>query len=282
MTVEGTHSGAPPTATHLVFLGTAFAIPHTEVALVSAAHLFTNEGSLWIRDSSGSWQRGVLKGVAAQADIAVVVCPGFRSSLRGLEIGEQPRPGAAALTYAWPQHCEQPVVCSGVVQAVNQWFPALGADHRFRVLHLGFAALPGMSGGPVVDEHGSAVGMLVKKYEDSGALALPIKHVVDVAEILLEHGKWSAPVLGISLREEGHGPLESDPRLVVTGVRLGGPAAAAGLQAGDVILEAAGTRISRSVELAEKLSGRPGAVTPLRLRGTDGKERNARDRKSVV
>jgi len=134
---------------------------------------------------------------------------------------------------------------------------------------------PGDSGGPLVDTSGKVVGMTTAasaggdfRFEDSSSTgyAIPIAKALKIAGAILS-GKSSSTIhigptafLGISVStadDSGYGGYYDTQGAVIAGVVSGGPAARAGLQAGDVILSIAGRTVSspnavRSIVLARK------------------------------
>ncbi len=99
---------------------------------------------------------------------------------------------------------------------------------------------PGNSGGALVDLAGRVVGVnsaiATAGSGSSGNIgvgfAIPSNEAVQVAEQLLADGTADHPLLGVAVGETaGTAPAGA----LLTGVTAGGPAAAAGLQAGDVV-----------------------------------------------
>jgi putative serine protease PepD len=84
---------------------------------------------------------------------------------------------------------------------------------------------PGNSGGALVDLEGRVVGV---------GFAIPSNDAVQVAEQLIADGTADHPLLGVDVGESA-GTTQAGA--VLAGVTAGGPAAHAGLQAGDVVTE---------------------------------------------
>jgi S1-C subfamily serine protease len=149
---------------------------------------------------------------------------------------------------------------------------------------------PGDSGGPLVDSSGNVVGMTTAasagggfSFADSSSTgyAIPIAKALRIAGAITS-GKASSTVhigptafLGISVSSSddsgyGYGSYDT-PGAVIAGVVSGGPAAGAGLQAGDVILSIAGRSVSspnavRSIVLTKK----PGQKVTVRYADETG------------
>jgi putative serine protease PepD len=149
---------------------------------------------------------------------------------------------------------------------------------------------PGNSGGPLLDTRGRVIGInSAIRSAGSGAeleggqsgsiglgFAIPINQGKRVAEELINTGKATHPVIGITLDMNYSG---DGARVGTKGndggppVTPGGPGAKAGIKAGDVITEVDGQRVHSGEELIVKTRAhRPGDRLELTLR-RDGEER---------
>jgi serine protease Do len=130
---------------------------------------------------------------------------------------------------------------------------------------------PGNSGGPLLDASGRVVGIntaIVKGGQGIG-FAIPINMLKDVRDQLVTEGRITRSWMGVVI-----GPVDSalasklgmgSPKGALVGdVVAGGPADAAGIRAGDVILEFGG----KDVEDGERLPwliARTEAGTPVKV-----------------
>ena len=121
---------------------------------------------------------------------------------------------------------------------------------------------PGNSGGALADINGRVIGINEAIYSPTGSyvgigFAIPINDARKVAAQLIKSGKVSRPYLGIkygslkaiddlNARREYGLPLTSDDGVVVGIVYPGSPAATAGVQTGDLILQADGQKITKT------------------------------------
>ncbi|MEV1085252.1 trypsin-like peptidase domain-containing protein [Streptomyces sp. NPDC050211] len=148
---------------------------------------------------------------------------------------------------------------------------------------------PGNSGGPLLDAEARVIGInsAIRSAGDSSDLdggqagsiglgfAIPVNQAKRVAEELINTGKATHPVIGVTLDMEYAG----DGARVGTqdtgggpAVNAGGPGDKAGIKAGDVITEVDGQRIHSGEELIVKTRAhRPGDRLELTLE-RDGKE----------
>lgn len=153
-------------------------------------------------------------------------------------------------------------VTSGIISAKNRAVSAGGSGGEssfINALQTDAAINPGNSGGPLVDATGAVIGVnsaiasLGSSYgSQSGSIglgfAIPINQARKTANQLIKTGKATYPIIGISLDlnyTEGGAKIANTP----TGVHSGGPAAIAGLKAGDVITKLDGKTISGPDEL---------------------------------
>ncbi len=143
------------------------------------------------------------------------------------------------------------------------------------------APLPrGSSGGPLVDPEGSLVGINSLRLDGGLILAVPAGAAVRERVLLLARGEAPAPHrLGVAIapprvarRLRSAVGLPERDGLLVRAVEDGGPAAGAGVQAGDLIVAAGGTPTDTVESLYTALDQVPAAGGELELtvvRGTD-------------
>lgn len=117
---------------------------------------------------------------------------------------------------------------------------------------------PGNSGGPLVDMAGQVVGInsaiatLGASSPFGGGqsgnigvgFAIPIDQARTIAEELITTGHVTHPILGISVEDVTSSNGASE--VLVAGVNPGGPAAAAGMHKGDIIVALDGTAVSNA------------------------------------
>ncbi len=167
-------------------------------------------------------------------------------------------------------------VSVGVISATARSFPI--AEQRFAdVLQTDAAINPGNSGGPLLNARGEVVGINTAIYTDSRqqgnigiGFAIPINSVRELIP-QLQTGRVSRGVIGVSvspvpadaLAEFG---LKERRGALVGTVARGRPAAKAGIEPGDVILEFNGKPVKNRDELvATVVATKPGSTVPVKI-----------------
>ncbi len=137
---------------------------------------------------------------------------------------------------------------------------------------------PGNSGGPLINMRGEVVGINSQIYSRSGgfmgiSFAIPIDEATRVAEQLRVSGRVSRGRIGVQIDQVTRDVAESiglgrPQGALVRSVENGSPAAAAGIEAGDIITKFNGQAIDRATELPRLVGNtKPGsrvAITVFR------------------
>jgi serine protease Do len=147
-------------------------------------------------------------------------------------------------------------VTAGIISAKSR---GIGITDREEFLQTDAAINPGNSGGPLVNLDGEVVGINTAISSTSGGyqgigFAVPINLARWVSDELMTHGTVRRAFLGVGIQPIDNTlskqlGLDTIKGAAVTDVRPGSPAAKAGLQSGDVILEFDGVPISQPRDL---------------------------------
>jgi serine protease Do len=144
-------------------------------------------------------------------------------------------------------------VTLGIISAVNRTGLSAEGHSLNSVIQTDAAINPGNSGGALANINGQVIGINEAIYSPTGSyvgigFAIPINTAKKIAAALIKDGKIIHPYLGVSYaalkafpadaRQQMGISLSSDDGVVVQQVYPGSPAAQAGLQTYDVILEA--------------------------------------------
>jgi serine protease DegQ len=189
--------------------------------------------------------------------------------------------GTLALAIGNPGGFENSVT-QGIVSGLHRDIPAGGSTPALVDLIQTDAAIsPGNSGGALVDDEGKIIGINVAYLPpQEGAVALgfaiPAPVATEVAQQLIDTGKVAVPYLGIEpaqVTPELASAFDLDARagVLVASVADGGPAAVAGVEKGDVVVELDDRKVALVEDLfAELRDHDPGEeVTLTVVRGDD-------------
>ncbi len=127
----------------------------------------------------------------------------------------------------------------------------------------------GFAGGPLIDADGAVIGMNTRTLVRGADLAIPAVTLRRVVAELQAHGGVRRGYLGV-----GAYPVQLPPQLaqlaggasrgaLIASVEDGGPAAAAGVLVGDILVELDGVAIAGPDGLRAALGDRPGKAVPL-------------------
>ena len=143
-----------------------------------------------------------------------------------------------------------------------------GNESYINAIQTDAAINPGNSGGPLLDGKGRVIGVnsAIATMANGGqagsiglGFAIPANSVKRIAEEIIATGASTNPIMGVSLdlKYTGEGAR-------IQQVTQGGPAAEAGLQAGDVVTSFDGRSIADSTELVGAIrSHEPGQTVPV-------------------
>ena len=165
-------------------------------------------------------------------------------------------------------------VTAGIVSAKGRSLSNPQTGNYVPFIQTDVAINPGNSGGPLFNLDGEVVGINSQIYSNSGgfmgvSFAIPIEMAMDVVKQLKDKGRVSRGWLGVEILEVSRDlalsyGLERPRGALVARVMEGSPAADAGLQEEDIIVEFSGQDIERSGELPQYV-GRAPVGEPSRL-----------------
>ena len=168
-------------------------------------------------------------------------------------------------------------VTSGIVSAVDRTIQAGdpgGQVRYYAAIQTDAAVNHGNSGGPLVDAAGRVIGVnsviksIAESEEQAGniglAFAVPVNQAKRVAQEIIDTGKARRTVIGAQL-DGAYRSSTGGVRLM--GIEADGPAAAAGLHVGDVVVRLAGRPVDEPpdlIALVRKYA--PGSVVVVEYR----------------
>ncbi|MGI5195034.1 S1C family serine protease [Streptomyces sp. CA-288835] len=303
--VAGIAASALPSVVTLHVSGSDAQGTGTGFVLDERGHILTNHhvvdaagasGDISVTFSGGQSAKAKLVGGDTGYDLAVVKVSGV-SGLKPLPLGnsDNVQVGDPVVAIGAPFDLEN-TVTSGIISAKERPITAGGqSGDRSDVSYVDALQTdapinPGNSGGPLVDSKARVIGInSAIRSADSGSdlesgqagsiglgFAIPINQGKRVAEELINTGKATHPVIGVTLDMDYAG---DGARVGTKGgeggapVTKGGPGDRAGIKAGDVITEVDGRPVRSGEELIVKTRAhRPGDRLELTVE-RDGKER---------
>ncbi|CAL9305405.1 hypothetical protein SUDANB25_03942 [Streptomyces sp. SudanB25_2051] len=271
----------------------------TGFVLDKRGHILTNHhvvdsgedgGEITVTFSGGETARATLVGGDSGYDLAVVRVTGVKN-LAPLPLGNSDgvRVGDPVVAIGAPFDLQN-TVTSGIISAKGRPITAGGdkgdgSDISYvDALQTDAPINPGNSGGPLLDAQARVIGInSAIRAADSGSgiddgqsgsiglgFAIPINQGKRVAEELINTGRATHPVIGVSLdmKFAGDGARVADKAQDGgASVTPGGPAAKAGIRPGDVITKVDGERVHSGEELIVKIRAhRPGDALVLTVR----------------
>ena len=217
----------------------------------------TSNGDIVVRFSDGSQKDASIVGTAPDSDLAVLKVDADPGELRPLPLGDSNdlKVGQIVVAIGSPFGLEN-TLTTGIVSGLDRLFPGAqapggGTYNIPNIIQTDAAINPGNSGGPLLDLRGNLIGVNTAiespvRGSSGVGFAVPSNVVAVVVPQLINGGRVATPWLGISGTELNGTLAENlglDPTtrgIVIGEVIVGGPAAAAGLQAADATGTSAG------------------------------------------
>ncbi len=239
--------------------------------LLTNAHVVRGARQVGVSLTDGSSLQAAVVGADEPTDLAVIAVDGSRLPYAELGRSATLRVGQLVVAIGNPLGFSS-TVSAGVVSALGRTMRATSGRPMEGIIQSDVALNPGNSGGPLVDGRGRVVGINTAMILGAQGLSfsVPIDTAKWVLGQLMTGGRVRRGYLGIAgqnrplvrsaARRLG---LAQDAGVEVLRVERGGPAAEAGVVAGDVIVAAEG-QATRSVDDLHRLLGRwplPGALT---------------------
>ncbi|MEU6054700.1 trypsin-like peptidase domain-containing protein [Streptomyces xanthochromogenes] len=303
--VAGIAASALPSVVTIHVTGAAESGTGTGFVLDNAGHILTNNhvvkaagdsGKISVTFSGGESVAAQVVGRDTGYDLAVVKVSGV-SGLKPLALGNSDNVlvGDPVVAIGAPFDLSN-TVTSGIISAKERPITAGGEDgdgsdvSYVDALQTDAPINPGNSGGPLVDSKARVIGInsAIRSAGSGGSegsggqagsiglgFAIPINQAKRVAEELINTGRATHPVIGVTLdmKFTGDGARVADK--AVDGkpsVTADGPGAKAGIRPQDVITKVDGQRVHGAEELIVKIRAhRPGDRLRLALT-RDGKE----------
>jgi S1-C subfamily serine protease len=231
--------------------------------LLTNSHVVHGASKIEVILADGRRPDAHLVGDDPDTDLAVVRV--YAPQLRPARLGESKntRVGQLAIAIGNP-YGFQATVTAGVISALGRSFRANTGRLMDDVIQTDAALNPGNSGGPLVNSRGEVIGVNTAVILPAQGIcfAIGIDTAKHVAAWLIKEGRIRRSVLGVGgqnvplhRRVVRFHQLNSSGGVLVISVEPNGPAAAAGLREGDVLIEFDGQPIPTIDALHKLLTG---------------------------
>lgn len=256
-------------------VGSGFVVAREGYVITNDHVIAGSSGRATVVFNDGSTASASVVGRDPESDIAVIKVS--RDNLVPVAFGDSDRiaVGDPVLAFGTPLALAN-TVTAGIISAVDRTIRAGepgGQVRYYAAIQTDAAVNQGNSGGPLVDGAGRVIGVnsviksLAADEETAGniglAFAIPINQAKRVTQEIIDTGRARRTIFGAQVADSGNG--SGGVRLI--SVEPSGPAAAAGLRAGDVVLKLDGRVLEESSDLIALVRKYPpGAVVTVEYR----------------
>lgn len=233
-------------------------------------HVVQNATSIVVTLNDGSSYEAEIVGSDESSDLAVIrLVNADPNALTPIEIGDSDEltVGSWVMAIGSPFGNEQSV-STGIVSALYRstaMQSTTGTSIYANMIQTDAAINPGNSGGALVNDNGELVGInsIIESYSGSSSgvgFAIPVNYAKNIADQIIAGQTPVHSYLGVSLTTVNalnarQNNLSVDYGAYINEVTEGGPAAEAGMQAGDIVIAANGDEITSADGLIIALRG---------------------------
>ncbi|MFZ2649873.1 MAG: trypsin-like peptidase domain-containing protein [Burkholderiaceae bacterium] len=224
--------------------------------LLTNNHVIEGADDIEVMLTDGRQAKARLVGTDPDTDLAVLKIELDRLPVIGIGDSEQLQVGDVVLAIGNPFGVGQ-TVTSGIVSALGR--NQLGINTFENFIQTDAAINPGNSGGALVDANGNLLGINTAIYSRSGGsmgigFAVPASTAMHVMQGLIRDGQVIRGWIGVEPRDLTpeiaqtlNLPIKQG--VLIIGVLNSGPASAAGLRPGDVVVKIAGAQVANTAQL---------------------------------
>src|SRR5579872_1034071 len=243
-------------------------------------HVIDGANEITVTFDNKREMKAKLVGTDAKTDIAVLKVDATNLPTIALSDSSQARVGDVVLAMGSPFGLKQ-TVTMGIVSARGR--TGLGIEDYEDFIQTDASINPGNSGGALLNTRGELIGINTAILANNGGnqgvgFAIPANLARSVMTQVMDHGKVVRGYLGLlpqditpAMAQALH--FKQSEGVLIGDVTAGAPAARAGLQRGDVILDLNGRKVEDSNQLRMQVSmTAPGTTVQLRVLH-DGSER---------
>ena len=248
--------------------GTGFVID-AEGHVVTNDHVVGSEKTVQVRFATGGEEQGRVVATDPSTDLAVIEVDLAGHDVDPVEFGSSADVQVGDSVYAIgnPFGLERSLT-AGIVSALDR---SITAPNNFTINGVIQTDAPvnrGNSGGPLLDAAGNVIGVVSQIQSENGGnigigYAVPSDTARTVVDALLKDGEIERGYLGVRLAEGDNG-------VTLSTVIENEPADRAGLESGDLVLQAGGKPVDSADDIQGAVSAqKPGDKLELRIRRGD-------------
>ncbi|WP_218080189.1 trypsin-like peptidase domain-containing protein [Anthocerotibacter panamensis] len=266
--------------------GSGFVIDANGTILTNA-HVVANAQQVVVKLADGREFPGRVLGADTVTDVAAVKID-VPQPLPAVALGDSTklRPGQFVVALGDPLGFEN-TVTAGIVSALRRPSSRLGiSEKRVDFIQTDAAINPGNSGGPLINLQGQVIGINTAIIQGAQGIgfAIPIDTARQVAQELVAKGSVTRAYVGVqmvtltpdvtqALADRGIA-LGADSGVLIQGVLPNSPAAKAGLQPGDVVVQIGSSPVKEVEEVRRAIdSTKPGQQLAFKV-SRDGNLKN--------
>lgn len=233
--------------------------------IITNAHVVEGADVVDVTLKDGRTFEGKVLGVDALTDVAVIqIKADDRLPTAPIGSAETLIPGQWAIAIGNPLGLDNTVTV-GIVSAIGRSSAQVGiSDKRVQFIQTDAAINPGNSGGPLLNDRGEVIGIntAIRANAQGLGFAIPIETAIRVATQISTSGSAEHPFLGIQMldlspeikaelnaNENIPFPVEQETGVFIVQVLPDSPAAAGGLEAGDIIQKIGQTTIKSAADV---------------------------------
>ena len=259
--------------------------------ILTNRHVVEDAEKIEVRLKDGRTFKATVRGVDAPSDIAVIKIDAKDLPVAKLADSSKTRVGEFAIAIGAPFALDYSVTFGHVsaknrsnIIDVNPGNPTAMTDQSF--IQTDANINPGNSGGPLVNIDGEVIGIntLIRGLHTGIGFAVPINLAREVADQLIDSGKFARSWLGIQIETLSEAPNyhrllpEVKDGVIVRKIIANGPAAKSDLEAGDVVTAVDGKAVMTSQELKDEVRGKKAGQNVIlavsRITNENGKTQN--------
>jgi len=246
--------------------------------IITNNHVVENADNVVVELYDGSTHEAELVGRDPSTDLAVIkIEPNADMRYALLGDSDECRVGEWVIAIGSPRGLDW-TVTAGIISAKNRSnIGVLGPTGYEDFIQTDAAINPGNSGGPLINLNGEVIGinsLIVSASRGSEGLgfAIPSNMAKAISDSLIRYGKVVRGYLGVNIQDvtpEIAKSLKLEKNfkgVIIADVLPEGPAAGAGIEQGDIVLEFSGQKVENVTQLRNVVADtKPGTLVTVRI-----------------